>query len=231
MGELTIKSPDFRKWWADHNVREKTHGVKRYHHPVVGDMTLSYENVAIPGDPDQALCMYTVEPGSPSEAALRLLASWTAPPSARSYRALFRCASSGGRPPTFPLISPTPFRTNPSPSHQSPFHAIYTIRTIHLTTPMPATPAFIAFPSFPPGRQPTMTTSVTAYAAPAPKAPLEKTTVERRALREHDVLIEIAYAGICHSDIHQARDEWGAPSSRWCPATRSPVSSPRSAPA
>ncbi|WP_448332687.1 NAD(P)-dependent alcohol dehydrogenase [Streptomyces sp. DSM 41534] len=54
-----------------------------------------------------------------------------------------------------------------------------------------------------------MTTSVTAYAAPAPKAPLEKTTIERRALREHDVLIEIAYAGICHSDIHQAREEWG----------------------
>ncbi|WP_262699843.1 MULTISPECIES: NAD(P)-dependent alcohol dehydrogenase [Streptomyces] len=54
-----------------------------------------------------------------------------------------------------------------------------------------------------------MTTSVTAYAAPAPKAPLERTTVERRALREHDVLIEIAYAGICHSDIHQAREEWG----------------------
>ncbi|GAA3364241.1 NAD(P)-dependent alcohol dehydrogenase [Streptomyces antimycoticus] len=55
-----------------------------------------------------------------------------------------------------------------------------------------------------------MTTSVTAYAAPAPKAPLEKTTIERRALREHDVLIEIAYAGICHSDIHQAREEWGS---------------------
>ncbi|GAA2342280.1 NAD(P)-dependent alcohol dehydrogenase [Streptomyces violaceusniger] len=36
-----------------------------------------------------------------------------------------------------------------------------------------------------------------------------RTTIERRALREHDVLIEIAYAGICHSDIHQAREEWG----------------------
>ncbi|MEU4898108.1 helix-turn-helix transcriptional regulator [Streptomyces sp. NPDC044780] len=78
VGELTIKSPEFRKWWADHNVREKTHGVKLYHHPVVGDMTLAYENVTVPGDPDQALCIYTVEPGSPSEAALRLLASWTA---------------------------------------------------------------------------------------------------------------------------------------------------------
>ncbi|MCQ4044937.1 NAD(P)-dependent alcohol dehydrogenase [Streptantibioticus rubrisoli] len=54
-----------------------------------------------------------------------------------------------------------------------------------------------------------MTTNVTAYAAPAAKAPLERTTIPRRAVGEHDVLIEIKYAGICHSDIHQARDEWG----------------------
>ncbi|MDX6352305.1 MAG: alcohol dehydrogenase, partial [Streptomyces sp.] len=52
-------------------------------------------------------------------------------------------------------------------------------------------------------------TTVNAYAAPAPKAPLERTTIPRREVREHDVLIEIAYAGICHSDIHQAREEWG----------------------
>ncbi|MES4908024.1 MULTISPECIES: NAD(P)-dependent alcohol dehydrogenase [unclassified Streptomyces] len=55
-----------------------------------------------------------------------------------------------------------------------------------------------------------MTTSVTAYAAPAPKAPLERITIERRPVGEHDILIEIAYAGICHSDIHQAREEWGS---------------------
>jgi uncharacterized zinc-type alcohol dehydrogenase-like protein len=54
-----------------------------------------------------------------------------------------------------------------------------------------------------------VTTTVNAYAAPAPKAPLERTTITRRTVREHDVLIEIAYAGICHSDIHQAREEWG----------------------
>ncbi|WP_059013124.1 NAD(P)-dependent alcohol dehydrogenase [Streptomyces specialis] len=52
-------------------------------------------------------------------------------------------------------------------------------------------------------------TAVPAYAAPAAKAPLERTTIPRRAVGEHDVLIEIRYAGICHSDIHQARDEWG----------------------
>ncbi|MFJ7066704.1 NAD(P)-dependent alcohol dehydrogenase [Streptomyces sp. NPDC101115] len=54
-----------------------------------------------------------------------------------------------------------------------------------------------------------MTTNVSAIAAPAAHAPLERTTVPRRAVGEHDVLIEIKYAGICHSDIHQARNGWG----------------------
>ncbi|MFF0433332.1 NAD(P)-dependent alcohol dehydrogenase [Streptomyces sp. NPDC004327] len=54
-----------------------------------------------------------------------------------------------------------------------------------------------------------MTTNVSAIAAPAAGAPLARTTVPRRAVGEHDVLIEIKYAGICHSDIHQARDGWG----------------------
>jgi alcohol dehydrogenase (NADP+) len=52
--------------------------------------------------------------------------------------------------------------------------------------------------------------TVTAYATPAAKAPFAKTTIERRELGPHDVLIKIAFAGICHSDIHTARDEWGA---------------------
>ncbi|MET9128333.1 NAD(P)-dependent alcohol dehydrogenase [Streptomyces antibioticus] len=52
-------------------------------------------------------------------------------------------------------------------------------------------------------------TTVAAYAAPAAKAPLERTTIERRAVRESDVLIDIKFAGICHSDIHQAHEGWG----------------------
>ncbi|MDT7548837.1 MAG: alcohol dehydrogenase [Actinomycetota bacterium] len=51
--------------------------------------------------------------------------------------------------------------------------------------------------------------TVTAYATPAAKAPFEKTTIERREVGPKDVRIEIAYAGICHSDIHTGRDEWG----------------------
>ncbi|MGW1138375.1 NAD(P)-dependent alcohol dehydrogenase [Streptomyces zhihengii] len=57
-----------------------------------------------------------------------------------------------------------------------------------------------------------MTTNVStvpAYAAPAAGAPLERTTIPRRPVGEHDVLIDIKFAGICHSDIHQARDGWG----------------------
>ena len=51
--------------------------------------------------------------------------------------------------------------------------------------------------------------SVTAYATPAAKAPFEKITIQRRDLGPRDVLIKIAYAGICHSDIHTGREEWG----------------------
>ncbi|CAM5270325.1 NAD(P)-dependent alcohol dehydrogenase [Streptomyces sp. ATCC51928] len=52
-------------------------------------------------------------------------------------------------------------------------------------------------------------TTVAAYAAPRAKAPLERTTIERRPVGEFDILIDIKFAGICHSDIHQARDGWG----------------------
>jgi alcohol dehydrogenase (NADP+) len=51
--------------------------------------------------------------------------------------------------------------------------------------------------------------SVTAWATPGPKAPFERTTIERRDPAPNDVVIAIAYAGICHSDIHTAREEWG----------------------
>jgi hypothetical protein len=80
VGELAVKSEEFRHWWANHNVRERSHGTKRYHHPLVGDLTVDYECVTLPGDVDQVLCVYTAEEGSASETALRLLASWTGTP-------------------------------------------------------------------------------------------------------------------------------------------------------
>ncbi|SCD84857.1 Helix-turn-helix domain-containing protein, partial [Streptomyces sp. DvalAA-14] len=77
IGELSVRDPDFRRWWADHDVRRRSFGSKHFHHPVVGDLTLDYEALGVIGDPEQVLGVYTAEPGSPSEGALRLLASWT----------------------------------------------------------------------------------------------------------------------------------------------------------
>ncbi|MEV0028510.1 NAD(P)-dependent alcohol dehydrogenase [Nocardia sp. NPDC050793] len=54
-----------------------------------------------------------------------------------------------------------------------------------------------------------MSTVAAAYALPAPDGAFEKLTIERRELGPHDVLIDVKFAGICHSDIHTARDEWG----------------------
>ncbi|TDW90706.1 helix-turn-helix protein [Kribbella pratensis] len=78
IGELSIRSPEFRVLWARHDVKDKTFGTKTQHHSLVGDITVGYETLQPPGEPDQLLVTYTVDPGSPSEQNLRLLASWTA---------------------------------------------------------------------------------------------------------------------------------------------------------
>ncbi|MFD5057192.1 MULTISPECIES: helix-turn-helix domain-containing protein [unclassified Streptomyces] len=78
VGDLSDSDRDFRRWWADHDVYQPQYGSKRYHHPLVGDLTLGFEAFMPMGDPDQTLGLYTVEPGSPSENALRMLAGWTA---------------------------------------------------------------------------------------------------------------------------------------------------------
>ncbi|KAK1181125.1 helix-turn-helix transcriptional regulator [Streptomyces sp. NBS 14/10] len=78
IGELAMKNETFRRLWADHPVKEKTHGVKRMRHPVVGDLELGYETLALPGDPDQLLVAYTAVPGSAAAEKLAVLASWAA---------------------------------------------------------------------------------------------------------------------------------------------------------
>ncbi|MFJ4831958.1 helix-turn-helix domain-containing protein [Streptomyces sp. NPDC088747] len=77
IGELSTRCEDFRGRWARHDVRSYATGVKRVHHPVVGDVELAYESTRL-ADPGQMLLMYTPEPDSPSEDALRMLASWAA---------------------------------------------------------------------------------------------------------------------------------------------------------
>jgi PAS domain-containing protein len=78
VGELSTRSEDFRVRWAAHNVRFHRTGVKNCHHPVVGDLTLTYEAFELPGDPGQTIFVYVPEPNSASDEALKLLASWAA---------------------------------------------------------------------------------------------------------------------------------------------------------
>lgn len=80
VGELSVKSDEFRTLWAAHTVRQKGHGTKRLHHPLVGELTLSYETLKLPEEHDLSLVTYYAEPGSPSADSLRLLASWAAAP-------------------------------------------------------------------------------------------------------------------------------------------------------
>jgi transcriptional regulator with XRE-family HTH domain len=80
IGELSTRSDTFRTRWAAHNVRFHRSGVKRLHHPVVGELILTYESMELTADTGLRLNAYSAEPGSPSQDALKLLASWTATP-------------------------------------------------------------------------------------------------------------------------------------------------------
>lgn len=81
IGELSTRSEEFRVRWAAHNVKSHRTGTKRFHHPVVGDLTLNFEALELAADPGQRIIVYTAEPGSPSQEALSLLASWITTPS------------------------------------------------------------------------------------------------------------------------------------------------------
>ncbi|MFE3856283.1 helix-turn-helix transcriptional regulator [Streptomyces griseorubiginosus] len=76
VGELSLKSEDFRRLWADHQVRACLYGEKRFRHPVAGLLTLSYESLTLPETPEQTLVVYTPEPGSETAERLALLGSW-----------------------------------------------------------------------------------------------------------------------------------------------------------
>jgi transcriptional regulator with XRE-family HTH domain len=78
IGELSTRSDDFRMRWAAHNVRLHRTGVKKLHHPVVGDLELTYEGMELSADPGLTMFVYTAEPSSPSDDGLKLLASWAA---------------------------------------------------------------------------------------------------------------------------------------------------------
>ncbi|MEN3614273.1 helix-turn-helix transcriptional regulator [Plantactinospora sp. ZYX-F-223] len=76
VGELSVQSEDFRRWWADHQVLVRTSGTKRFRHPLVGDLTITYQALTMPDDPEQTLFVYTTAAGTADHTALRLLAHW-----------------------------------------------------------------------------------------------------------------------------------------------------------
>ncbi|MFI7154347.1 helix-turn-helix transcriptional regulator [Nonomuraea sp. NPDC050022] len=78
VGELTVGSPEFAKLWAAHSVGDCGTDTRTYHHPMVGTMALMAEFMTLPNDEGQRVAVFNAEPGSPSEAALRLLqaADW-----------------------------------------------------------------------------------------------------------------------------------------------------------
>ncbi|MEU5366032.1 helix-turn-helix transcriptional regulator [Streptomyces sp. NPDC005925] len=78
VGELSVKSEEFRRLWATHDVKEKSHGVKHLRHPLVGELTLQFESFRLNDGTEQSLVTYHAEPDSASAEALRLLASWGA---------------------------------------------------------------------------------------------------------------------------------------------------------
>jgi transcriptional regulator with XRE-family HTH domain len=78
VGELSTQSEEFRTHWAAHNVRLHDAGVKDYHHPVVGNLTLSYNRLDLSADEGLKITVWTAEPGSKSAEALNLLGSWAA---------------------------------------------------------------------------------------------------------------------------------------------------------
>src|SRR3954447_25787955 len=78
VGELATRSEEFRGLWAAHNVRLHTKGIKRFNHPVVGELELSFDRLEVSADPGLMIVAYTAEPGSRSAEAFGLLASWAA---------------------------------------------------------------------------------------------------------------------------------------------------------
>jgi len=79
VAELTDRSREFRQWWIEHRVYQRTFGSKRLRHPIVGELTVEYETLTLPGDPDQTVFIYTTEPASASRQAMNLLVGWIQP--------------------------------------------------------------------------------------------------------------------------------------------------------
>ncbi|MFG1609948.1 helix-turn-helix transcriptional regulator [Actinoplanes sp. NPDC049265] len=75
VGELSIRSAEFRRLWERHDVRASVSGTKTFRIPEVGDIVLGWDTYPLPGGPGPVMLVYTVEPGSPDADRLQLLAA------------------------------------------------------------------------------------------------------------------------------------------------------------
>ncbi|GAA3463740.1 helix-turn-helix transcriptional regulator [Saccharothrix longispora] len=82
VGELSIRSAEFRRLWARHDVRESVSGTKTFRVPEVGDVVLDWDTYPLPGNPGPVMLVFTAEPGSADADRLELLASLRATRSA-----------------------------------------------------------------------------------------------------------------------------------------------------
>jgi len=78
VGELATRSDLFRSLWASHDVRVHRNGSKNLHHPVVGDLDLTFEAMDLTSDPGLQLLAFTAAPGTASHDGLHLLGTWAA---------------------------------------------------------------------------------------------------------------------------------------------------------
>ena len=78
IGQLATRSAEFRTRWATNDVRVHRAGSKTFRHPLIGEITLPYENFRVDAASNQVLAVFTPQPGTPEADAIRLLASWNA---------------------------------------------------------------------------------------------------------------------------------------------------------
>jgi transcriptional regulator with XRE-family HTH domain len=78
VGELSVQDRDFGQWWGSRHLPPCRLGMKRFHHPAVGELVLDRDAFTCSSDPEQELVVWTAEPGTPSYDGLRVLASWAA---------------------------------------------------------------------------------------------------------------------------------------------------------
>ncbi|OFI38508.1 XRE family transcriptional regulator [Arthrobacter sp. SW1] len=75
VGDLSISDARFRQWWAARHVAQQTFGTKTLQHPLVGEITFSWDSFRYSGDPEQQLTLWTTEAGSVSHQRLQELAA------------------------------------------------------------------------------------------------------------------------------------------------------------